>query len=232
MDRDTSINENAPDIVEALLHARYSCRAYKPDPVPQQTIERIVAMSQRTASWCNSQPWQLVITSGAATEELRTKMHARAMANEDDDSDFPYPREYRGACLARRRESGFQLYDAVGIGHKDMEARTKQALENFNFFGAPHLAVVHTDEALGVYGAVDCGLFVSTFLLAAQSLGVATIAQAAVARQSKFLHSHFGIGDDRRIVCGISFGYADDSHPINQYRTSRATVSDVVDWRR
>ena len=47
MDRDTSINENAPDIVEALLHARYSCRAYKPDPVPQATIERIVALRRK-----------------------------------------------------------------------------------------------------------------------------------------------------------------------------------------
>lgn len=223
---------NAPDIVESLLKARYSCRSYKPDPVPQEIIERIVSMSQHTASWCNSQPWKLVITSGVATEELRRKMHARAMANEPDDSDFPYPREYRGVYQERRRESGFQLYDAVGIGHKDMAARTLQALENYNFFGAPHTAIIHTEEALGVYGAVDCGLFVSSFLIAAQSFGVATIAQAAVARQSQFLHKHFDIGDDRRIVCGISFGYPDETHPINNYRTSRAKLPDVVDWKR
>lgn len=223
---------NAPDVVESLLKARWSCRSFKPDPVPQDIIERILTMSQHTASWCNSQPWQLVVTSGAATEELRQKMHARGVANEPDDSDFPYPREYRGVCLERRRESGFQLYDAVGIGHKDMAARTRQALENYNFFGAPHVAILHTDEALGVYGAVDCGLYVSSFLTAAQSFGVATIAQAAVARQSQFLHRHFDIGEDRRIVCGISFGWPDESHPINQYRTSRAKLADVVDFRR
>ncbi len=223
---------NAPDVVESLLKARWSCRSFKPDPVPQDIIERILTMSQHTASWCNSQPWQLVVTSGAATEELRQKMHARGVANEPDDSDFPYPREYRGVCLERRRESGFQLYDAVGIGHKDMAARTRQALENYNFFGAPHVAILHTDEALGVYGAVDCGLYVSSFLIAAQSFGVATIAQAAVARQSQFLHRYFDIGEDRRIVCGISFGWPDESHPINQYRTSRAKLADVVDFRR
>ena len=231
MDRETAAASAAPDVVEDLLRQRYSCRAFRPDPVPRETIERIVAMSQRTASWCNSQPWQVVIASGKAAEELRHAMHGRAMANEPDDSDFPYPREYRGVYLERRRESGFQLYDAVGIGHKDMAARTRQALENFNFFGAPHVAIVHTDEALGVYGAVDCGMFVSTFLLAAQSFGVATIAQAALARQSRFLHARFGLGEERRVVCGISFGYADSAHPINQYRTSRAAVADVVDWR-
>ena len=223
---------NAPDVVENLLKARWSCRSFKPEPLPQDIIDRILTMSQHTASWCNSQPWKLVVTSGKATEELRQKMHARGMTNEPDDSDFPYPREYRGVYQERRRESGFQLYDAVGIGHKDMPARTMQALENFNFFGAPHVAIIHTEEALGVYGAVDCGLYVSSFLIAAQSFGVATIAQAAVARQSQFLHKHFDIGDDRRIVCGISFGWPDESHPINKYRTSRAKLADVVDFRR
>jgi nitroreductase len=53
-----------------------------------------------------------------------------------------------------------------------------------------------------------------------------------VARQSQFLHKHFDIGDDRRIVCGISFGYPDETHPINNYRTSRAKLPDVVDWKR
>jgi len=28
----------------------------------------------------------------------------------------------------------------------------KQALENYNFFGAPHVAIIHTDEPLGIYG--------------------------------------------------------------------------------
>ena len=57
----------------------------------------------------------------------------------------------------------------------------KQALENFNFFGAPHVAIITTDEALGVYGAVDCGGYVTSFMLAAQALGVATVPQAALA---------------------------------------------------
>ena len=37
-----------------------------------------------------------------------------------------------------------------------------------------------------------------------------------------------GKGDDRRVVCGISFGFADHSHKVNSYRTSRAGVADTV----
>jgi nitroreductase len=38
------------------------------------------------------------------------------------------------------------------------------------------------------------------------------------------------LGDDRTIVCGISFGYPDLDHPTNSYRTTRAPLDQVVDW--
>ena len=87
--------------------------------------------------------------------------------------DFPSPREYLGVYLERRRESGFQLYNTLGIARGDKAAYAKQALENYNFFGAPHVAIIHTDEALGIYGAIDCGAYVGNFMLAAQALGSA-----------------------------------------------------------
>ena len=121
--------------------------------------------------------------------------------------DFPFPREYRGVYLERRRESGFQLYNTLGIARGDKAAYARQALENYNFFGAPHVAIIHTDEALGIYGAIDCGAYVGNFMLAAQALGLGTIAQAALARQSGLIRRHFKLGDDRRVVCGISFGF-------------------------
>ena len=33
------------------------------------------------------------------------------------------------------------------------------------------------------------------------------------------------------VVCGISFGFADDGHPANGVRTNRADVAEAVDWR-
>jgi len=97
-------------------------------------------------------------------------------------------------------------------------------------FGAPHAAIVSTPEPLGVYGAIDCGAYVSNFMLAAESMGVACIAQAALAAYPDIARRHLGIGDDRLIVFGISFGYEDASHPANSYRTPRAAVADAVVW--
>lgn len=155
-------------------------------------------------------------------------MYAAASSGKPAAGDFPFPREYKGVYLDRRRESGFQLYNALGIERGDKAGYARQALENYNFFGAPHVAIIHSDEALGTYGAIDCGGYVTSFLLAAQALGVATVPQAALAFHSDLVRQHFGLADDRKIVCGISFGYPDLSHKANSYRTSRAAIADTA----
>jgi nitroreductase len=214
--------------LEELLSERYSVRAFLPREVPRDVIEHVLAVAQRTASWCNSQPWQVVIASGEAKERFRKLIYAEAASGAAENSDYAFPREYLGVYLERRRESGFQLYNTLGIPRGDKLAYAKQALENYNFFGAPHVAIIHTTEPLGVYGAVDCGAYVGNFMLAAQALGLGTIPQAALARHSGLIRRHFNLGDDRRVVCGISFGYADHAHKVNGYRTSRAALADTV----
>lgn len=218
------------DTLSDLLHTRYSCRAYQPEPLPRATIEQILAAAQRTASWCNAQPWQVHIASGATLSRLREAFAAVA-PTAPANPDLPWPREYRGVYQERRRECGWGLYEALGIAKGDREASSRQAALNFTMFGAPHVAIVTSDEALGVYGAVDCGAYVSSFMLAAHSLGVGSIAQAALAAYPGVLREVLGIGDDRTIVCGISFGLADLAHPANHFRTTRADPADSVVWR-
>ena len=218
------------ETLERLTSRRRSCRAFRPQPVARTSIIRILEMAQKTASWCNSQPWRVIVTSGVETDRFREAMYKAANSGGPQKGDFPFPREYRGVYAERRRESGFQLYNALNIARGDKSAYAHQALENFNFFGAPHVAIVTTDEALGVYGAVDCGAYVANFLLAAEAFGVATVPQASLAFYSDVVRGHFGLESDRKIVCGISFGIANTEHPANGFRTNRAEVADVVSF--
>lgn len=218
---------DAAAVLERILDARHSCRAFTSEPVPEETIDQILRMSQRTASWCNSQAWQVDLVTGDATAEFSKALMDHVVAN-GMGSDFPAPERYDGVYGDRRRASGFGLYSALGIERSDHDARTRQMLENFRFFGAPHVAIITSDAGLGTYGAVDCGAYVSTFLAAATSLGVATCAQAALALYSDGVREHLGIPEDRLIVCGIAFGYADAEHPANAFRTERADLADVV----
>jgi nitroreductase len=215
-------------VLAALLNDRYSCRAYRADAVPRATIDTILSLAQRTASWCNSQAWQVFVASAAATERLRAEL-LEYIRSHPVHPDFPWP-AYQGVYLERRRECGLQLYKATGVVRGDAEAAERQRMENFRFFGAPHVALVTTDESLGIYGAIDCGAYVSNFALAARAMGVGCIAQAALAAHPDFWRERLALTPDRKVVCGISFGFEDPAHPANSFRTSRAPVAQAAKW--
>lgn len=220
----------APADLDALFAQRYSCRAFQPDLVPRDVIQGIVATAGRSPSWCNAQPWQLVITSGDETEAFR-KALLEEVAIGTPAPDLPFPSGYSGVYQDRRRTCGWQLYESVGVQKGDRAGSAAQTMKNFELFGAPHMVMVSSPVELGPYGALDCGGFVTAFCLAAQAYGVDTIPQAAVASYAPLIHRHFGIGDDRMVLCAISFGYGDADHPANGFRTERADVADIVDWR-
>lgn len=224
----TSLTSDATSVLEELLNRR-SCRAFRPDPVPRGVIEQVLALAQRTPSWCNTQPWQLAITEGAGTDRFRAGLgeHVR---NQPHEPDFPFPPGYHGIYKQRRRDTAAQLYSSLGIASGDRPASLAQTMKNFDLFGAPHVALITTEESLGAYGAVDCGLYVNSFLLAAESLGVATVPQAALAGSARFIRQFFALPESRHVVCAISFGYADPNHPANAFRTTRADIDTAVTW--
>ena len=69
-----SVTTDTSDALERLLTERWSCRAFEPREVPRPQIERLLSLAQRSASWCNTQPWQVYITRGAGTERFRAAL--------------------------------------------------------------------------------------------------------------------------------------------------------------
>ncbi|MEP7099914.1 MAG: nitroreductase family protein, partial [Burkholderiales bacterium] len=102
-----SLQSPAYDAFDSLLTERFSCRGYLPDPVPRETIDEVLRLAQRTASWCNSQPWEVIVNSAAATERLRTALLAGS-SDEPAGFDIQPPIDYRGVYKDRRRACGFQ----------------------------------------------------------------------------------------------------------------------------
>lgn len=215
---------------QEAITTRYSARKFTSRPVPRETIEKILDLARHTASWCNTQPWQLVVTSNEATERFREALWQHAAAGNLPEPAFPFPPKYVGVYQERRKVCGVQLYEAISVTREDKLGAMKQMLQNFRFFDAPHVALLTTEETLGFYGGVDCGLFINSFMLAAKSLGVDCIAQAALASYPDFIRKYFDLPENRKLICGISFGYADIDHPINSYRTERVRTEEMVRW--
>ncbi len=211
-----------------VMEGRYSCRAFRADPVPRPVIEALLMAAQRTASWCNSQPWQAVVVSGAALRRLSQALFSAAGEGEPEAPDIAFPSVYEGPYRDRRRACGFALYESVGIARDDRAASRKQMLENFRFFGAPHTVVVTAEASLGPYALVDCGGYVANLLNAAQALGLGAVPQAAVAGYSGIIRSALDLPERQRVLCAVSFGYADTDHPVNGFRTARASLDEAV----
>lgn len=214
-----------------LLERRFSCRSFLPDAVPRPLLERMFMLAQMTPSWANTQPWEVMITSGAATERLRQALLADFDSPEPlMPSDLPFPDAYSGARLDRRREVGWQLYESAGVPRGDRAASARQARENQRLFGAPHALLIHTKREMGTYGAIDCGIYLSNLLLAAEALGLGMIAQAALAQHCGVIRDLFGIPEDTVFVVGASLGFPDRTQSVNKFRSRRAGLDECVTW--
>ncbi|MGH1367651.1 MAG: nitroreductase family protein [Maritimibacter sp.] len=218
------------EVLERILTGRFSCRGYLDTPIDRAEIEQVLRAAQRVPSWCNAQPWQVVVTAPGETARLANALTEQAMTV-TATPDLPFPKGYTGAHKERRRTCGWQLYEAMGVSKGDRDGSAREMIKNYRFFGAPHVAVITSGAELGPYGALDCGGFITGFTLAAQSKGIATIAQAAPAAFAPFLRAWFGLGEDRLVLATIAFGRADPEHPANGFRTERAPLTEWVDFR-
>ncbi len=224
----TRETESRSETLHELLARRFSCRSFLPEPLDEALLREIVAEAALAPSWSNTQPWEVIVTRGAETDRLRAALLEAAGSGSDMGSDFPFPHGYSEAQKARRREVGWQLYDAVGVKKGDRVASAKQAMENFRLFGAPHAVILTAPESFGAYGALDCGAFLMALCLAAEARGVATCAQGAVAGFSPLIRRHFAIAEERAVLCGIAMGRPDRAHPANAFRAGRAPLDEIL----
>ena len=213
--------------LRALLNSRYSCRAYKKQEVSEKDIREIISTASRVPTWCNAQPWEVLVTRGEATEKL-SQLLVESTKTQQINPDFNWPTQYVGQYAQRRRQCGYQLYESIGIQKEDKKRRKEQMMLNYKFFGAPHVAIVTSDSDLGPYGSMDCGGFIAAFTIVAQAKGIATIAQASVTGYAQTIRKYFQIPKNRLIQTAISFGYSDDLNPINHFRTEREKSENVV----
>lgn len=208
--------------LHAILERRASVRAFAPEPLPRERLAALFATAQRAASWCNIQPWRVVVTEPPRTDEVRAALLAAARAGLPGP-EIAFPLNYPEPYGAHRRACAGALYSAMGIPRDDKAARFDAWLRNFALFDAPHVAVVSVDKRLGPYAILDVGVWLGTLLTAAAADGIATCPMASVVTYPKPLRALLPIGDDQQLLFGIALGSAADA-PANACRTGRDPV--------
>ena len=106
-----------------------SARVFKSDELPSTLISDLLVAAQKTASWCNTQPWSVHILSGDARGKVSDALVSSARAGLKSESDIAFPERYIGEYKERRKVCGLQLYSAVGIERGD-DAATQEGIYN------------------------------------------------------------------------------------------------------
>ena len=210
---------------DTIVRERRSVRAFLDRPVPQPLLEQIFTLAQQAPSNCNTQPWQSWVVSGARRDRLAARIGELA-ARRELSLDIPYLSEhYEEPHKARMYDAAAQLYGALGIERGDKQARQQAFARNFDFFGAPHVALLFLPTWANEREAGDVGMYAQTLMLALTAHGLASCPQTALGMFSQPIREELGIGPELKLFFGISFGYEATQQPINRCRVGRAELA-------
>lgn len=215
--------------VADLLKQRRAVRAYLDKPVPEDLIEQIFTGAQQSASNCNTQPWHVSIISGKAKENLSKKLVEQVSSGTPPNPSFQ-PGDYglSDAYRERQIECAMALYDTVGVARNDKPARFQLMLKNWQFFGAPHVAIFSMPKLMKEVNAVDVGIYLQSVMLLMIENGLASCPQGALAFYPDPILEVAEIPNENGILFGLSFGYADQAAQINKTITTRADFSEFA----
>ncbi|MFH8619415.1 nitroreductase family protein [Streptomyces sp. NPDC017979] len=208
---------------EKLVRGRHATRAFRPDPVPADTMRAIFSLAGAAPSNSNAQPWQVEVVSGAARERLADALQT-AHAEKRTSVDFPYSEGmYAHVHQERRAAFGAELYGALGIDPGDRAARAAYDVQSLRFYGAPHAAFLFVNGDGGVRLAADVGAYLQTLLLAMAAYGVDSCPQGLLSFYADTVRGELGVSGGKLLV-GVSFGYGDEAAPVNRVTARRAAL--------
>ena len=232
--------------VSAALHERRSIRDFKPDPIPEALLAAVLEDARWSPSWSNTQPYRVALAKGPARDALAAELCEQfdiGMAVRRGSAlkklvglvtrkgmptpDVAVPMKYPGDLQPARQATGFGLYRLLGISRDDYAARNAQMRRNYEFFGAPVISFVFVHRDLGMYAALDAGVFIQSLMLSAHTHGLGTCAQAALALWATPVRERFKVPAHYKLLVGVAIGFA-SAHPVNEYNPGRLPVEGLL----
>lgn len=217
------------EAVDAAITTRHSIRAFKPDPVAREDIERILEVAARAPSGTNTQPWKVYVLTGQSKARLSDAIMAAhndpAVSAQHTEQYAYYPREWVSPYIDRRRKVGWDLYALLGLTRNNKAGMSAQHGRNYRFFDAPVGFIFTIDRILEQGSWLDYGMFLQNIMVAARGRGLDTCPQAAFTQYHRIIEEHLDLPASEMVVCGMSLGYADPSRIENSLVTAREPVS-------
>ena len=202
-----------------LVRARRSVRAFRTDPVPLALMRELLEAASLSPSGTNVQPWKVYAAAGEVRDRLEREVLAHREGRPADcAAEFPRTSKRKEPYLSRMRALGKDMYGRIGIAKGDEAASWKQWGRNYSFFDAPVGLIFTVDKELDAMSYLDIGMFMQTLMLAAKDRGLDTCAQGAWNMFWSATRRVLSIPEEEYIIAGMSLGYAEQGHPVNELR--------------
>jgi nitroreductase len=217
---------NQLTVSQAVL-SRRSVRAFTPKTVPLELLHRVMDKARWAPSGCNFQPWEATILTGAPLAEMRQKMLVSPMQDPPEYS-WSDP-EVIPECKARLAQVGASMYQAMGIGRSETDARGDFVRNNVMSFNAPAVLLCYFDRRMGSPQWSDVGMWLQTVMLLLREEGLDTCPQEFLSMHATLIKEFIGVSDETHIFfCGIAIGYRDEEAAVNGFERQREPVEGNV----
>jgi len=214
------------DLIQAI-DGRRSIRAFKPDSVPKELIEKILNLVIKAPSAINLQPWEFVVVMGEEKERLSRKLIKSY--REKQISCSPGNVKPLADTFSKRGLASVELMtpSLAKMGHEFNRFINEGSC---NFYGAPTAIILTLDNAFSKARLVDIGIAVGYFVLIAQSFGLGTCTIGLINAYEDEIKEVLSIPEDKDVVIGIALGYPDLDSPANEFKTPRDNLDSFVRW--
>lgn len=219
--------------VSDAVAERWSCRAFKSDAVDEEQLHTLLGKALQAPSGGNVQPWRMVVLTGEAKDAVTPVVQGALFQNpKGEEGDYPvYPSGLQEPFRSRRFKVGEDLYASLDVPREDKQARFAWLAKNFEWFGAPVGIFFITQKNFGHGQFAHMGMLMQTIALLADEAGLATCMQEAWGMARETLHTHLGLDENEVVYCGMALGHPDREAPVNSWRSDRAGLEEVVDFR-
>ena len=212
------------------IETRKSIRGFKSTPIPEETLKKILQAASHSPSYTNTQPWEVAVVTGAKRDALSKILYDLAEANVPSSSDVTAPTPCPTDLASRASEHNARRFRVLEVERDDVQARNALRLKNYQFFGAPCVLFLFMDATLSEWSTFDMGLFAQTLALAAHGMGLGTCLQASLTHYPDAVRDFLALPPTKKLMLGISLGYADPAAKLNSYKSSRKSLDDFVKW--
>jgi nitroreductase len=184
------------DALEAIQR-RTSVRRFRPDPVPRDTIERLLEAAVRAPNHKLTEPWRFAVLTGAAIARL-AELRAQHRLLRFENPESP---EALAAAAKMRRETAETPVVVVVLCKTSLDENTRE-----EDYGATMMAIAN-------------------LMIAAVSLGLGTYLRTGGIMRDPGLLELIGLAPEMRVAGLVSVGVPAEPEPPRKRRPARELTS-------